>query len=99
MLELGYLDDRDYALRRARLMAEKGWGNFPIRHTLKELGIPEDLCDETVDRVNRELSEEKRIAMLVRKRPGLDREKMIRFLSSRGFEFEKILSTLGGVGR
>jgi SOS response regulatory protein OraA/RecX len=99
VLELGYLDDRDYALRRARLMAERGWANFPIRHTLAELGIPEILSGEAVDRVDRELSEEKRIAMLIEKRPGRDREKMIRFLSGRGFAFEKILSALGGVDR
>ena len=97
MLDLGYLDDRDYALRRARLMAEKGWGNFPIRLLLIELGIPEGVADDALKKVSKEFEEERRISMLIEKRKGLTREKMIRFLAGRGFAFEKIISTLGGV--
>lgn len=97
ILDLGYLNDREYALRRARLMAEKGWGDFPIRLALLEAGIPEGMADEALDRVSKEFDEEKRISMLIEKREGLHREKMIRFLAGRGFPFEKILKETGGV--
>ncbi len=78
-------------------MAEKGWGDFPIRHSLAELGIPEGMADDALSRVSKEFGEEERIAMLVEKRKGLTREKMIRFLAGRGFSFEKILNKLDGV--
>ncbi|MCK9262792.1 MAG: RecX family transcriptional regulator [Deltaproteobacteria bacterium] len=97
VLDLGYLDDREYAVRRARLMAEKGWGDFPIRLSLEELGIPEAMADEALSRVLKEFSEEERIAMLIEKRKGLKREKMVRFLAGRGFAFDKILNILDEV--
>ncbi|OPZ27905.1 MAG: Regulatory protein RecX [Deltaproteobacteria bacterium ADurb.BinA179] len=91
------MNDREYALRKARLMAEKGWGNFPIRLALMDLKIPEGLVDDALNRVSKEFGEEERITMLLEKRKGLEREKMIRFLTGRGFAFEKIFEILGGV--
>ena len=78
-------------------MAEKGWGDFPIRLSLEELGIPEGMADEALSRVSKEFGEKDRISMLADKRKGLKREKMIRFLAGRGFTFEKILNELDGV--
>ena len=97
ILDLGYLDDREYAVRRARLMAEKGWGDFSIRLSLEELGIPEGMADEALSRVSKEFGEEERIARLIEKRKGLTREKLIRFLAGRGFAFDKILNILDEV--
>lgn len=95
--ELGYLDDAEYTLRRARLMAEKGHCDFYIRSALEELGIPSVMIDDALTKVGGDFPEEQRIAMLVEKRKGLNREKMIRFLANRGFSFEKILNIIGGV--
>lgn len=96
ILELGYLNDREYALRRARLLSDKGYGDFYIRAFLERLDIPSDITEEAVSKVSSECDESRRIAMLVNKRKGLSKEKMVRFLAGRGFSYDKILSGTGG---
>ncbi len=78
-------------------MAEKGYCDFYIRSYLEGLGIPADMIDGALIKVCDEIPEEKRILMLVEKRKGLEKKKMIRFLANRGFSFEKILNIIGGV--
>jgi SOS response regulatory protein OraA/RecX len=96
LLHLGYLNDSDYALRRARLMAARGYGDFSIRTLLEGLDFPENMADDVVQKVSKETSEEERIRLLMKKRGTRDREKTIRFLAGRGFPYEKILNALGG---
>lgn len=96
MLHLGYLNDAEYALRRARLMAQKGYGDYSIRNFLEGLDFPANMTDDVVEKVSREMNEEERIARLIEKRVSLGREKIIRFLAGRGFPYAKILNALGG---
>ncbi len=96
ILELGYLDDAEYALRRARLMADRGYGDFYIHAFLEGLGLPAHMIESALMKINEEFAEEDRIIMLVEKREGQDRNKQIRFLAGRGFPFEKILNVIGG---
>ncbi len=77
-------------------MAEKGYGDFAVRANLLNLKIPEDLADHAVSVVSREISEEKRLSVLMNKKKGQTREKVIRFLAGRGFGYESILDALGG---
>ena len=78
-------------------MAEKGYCDFYIHSYLEGLGIPADMIEGALPKISEEFSEEKRIGMLVEKRKGLEKQKMIRFLANRGFSFEKILNIIGGV--
>lgn len=77
-------------------MAEKGYGDFYTMTFLEGLGVPEDMAVSAVGKVSKEFTEEERISMLMKKRKGLSREKMIRFLAGKGLAYEKILSVLGG---
>ncbi len=77
-------------------MAEKGYGDFYIEAFLEGLGVPEDMAANAIDKVSKDFTEEKRISMLMKKRKGLSREKMIRFLAGKGLAYEKILNVLGG---
>lgn len=77
-------------------MAQKGYGDFYIRAFLEGLGVPEDMAANAADKVSKDFTEEERISMLTKKRKGLSREKMIRFLAGKGLAYEKILDVLGG---
>ncbi len=94
--DLGYLDDKEYSYRRARLLAERGYGDFSIEASLEGLGLPSQMIHDTLMKIRDEVTEEKRIAMLMEKRKGTERQKMMRFLAGRGFPFEKILNVMGG---
>jgi SOS response regulatory protein OraA/RecX len=80
-------------------MAEKGYGDYSIRNFLEGLDFPDNIADDVVQKVSREIDEKERIALLIKKRKPQDREKTIRFLAGRGFPFEKILNILGGDDR
>lgn len=96
--ELGLLDDREYARRRAHLMAEKGYGDFAIKVFLVEgLGIPEKMAYDAVKGIPQELGERKRMSMIIEKRKGKPKEKLIRFLAGRGFPIDVIIDVIGGV--
>jgi SOS response regulatory protein OraA/RecX len=80
-------------------MAAKGYGDYSIRNFLEGLDFPDNISDDVVNEVSREMSEDERLSMLIRKRRSEDREKTIRFLAGRGFPFEKILNALRGDDR
>ncbi|MBN1635152.1 MAG: RecX family transcriptional regulator [Deltaproteobacteria bacterium] len=94
--ELGYINDEEYTKRRALLKAKQGYGDAYIRYFLKRLLIPEELIERALHDIPDEISEEKRILMNIKKRRGIQREKLIRYLSNRGFAYETILNTLDG---
>jgi SOS response regulatory protein OraA/RecX len=78
-------------------MAERGYGDYYIRTYLERLEIPCVLIDKALKKIGKDFDEEKRILMLVQKRKGLERQKMMRFLAGRGFPYERISNVLGGV--
>ncbi|MGC9324747.1 MAG: hypothetical protein ACP5G0_08390 [Desulfomonilia bacterium] len=55
------------------------------------------MAEKAVMRVSSELSERKRIEALLEKRRGIKKEKLIRYLASRGFPYDTILDTMDGV--
>jgi SOS response regulatory protein OraA/RecX len=95
--ELGLLDDREYARRRAHLMAEKGYGDFAIKVFLEGLGIPEKMAYDAMKGIPEELGERKRMSMIIEKRKDTPKEKLIRFLAGRGFPIDVIMEVIGGV--
>jgi len=95
--ELGYLDDAEYARRRAVLMAERGYGDFAIRVFLEGLDLPERMVLEALAALPPGLGERTRLIRTIEKRKDLPREKLIRFLSGRGYPIDLILDITGGV--
>lgn len=95
--ELGYIDDAEYARRRAALLAEKGYGNFAIVSRLEALGFPEHMARDAVSTLPEELAEPRRIARLVDRNAGLAKDKLIRLLASRGFPLDMVFDIMNGV--
>ena len=97
LIELGLLDDRDFALRMAReLVSVKGCGRYYIDRKLKEKGIAGELAGEAIETAFAETDEAGlalRLALKKIKRPMDDpREKarIGRFLQGRGFSWDII---------
>ncbi|MCD6570360.1 MAG: RecX family transcriptional regulator [Deltaproteobacteria bacterium] len=88
--ELGYLDDEAYSRRRVQILAEKGYGNLYIRYYLSQIGLPEDLIDIAIKTIPEGLTEERRIEMIIKKKQGMEKERLLRHLSYKGFPFETI---------
>ena len=97
--ELGYLNDRLFAARQARRLAEeRGLGDRRLRSFLRGRGISEELTAAAIDSVRRDWSEEKALRSLIRKKTlaGYDRkdyrerQKLIRRCLGRGFPPELI---------
>ena len=95
--ELGYLNDREYARRRALLMAERGYGDYAIRLFLEGLGFSEEMACDALGGIPEDMGEGKRIAMIIARRKDLGREKLTRFLAGRGFPLDLVIDTVGGV--
>jgi SOS response regulatory protein OraA/RecX len=95
--ELGYLDDHEYARRRALLMAQKGYGNYAIRVFLEGLGLPDAFVANAVKVLPAELGERQRMKKMIEKRNDLPKVKLIRFLAGRGFPLDLIMDETRGV--
>lgn len=95
--ELGYLNDEEYARRRAYVLAERGYGDYLILARLEALGLSEDIARAAVLGLPEELAEPRRLARLVEHSPGLSREKLIRRLAARGFPMDLVLDITNGV--
>jgi SOS response regulatory protein OraA/RecX len=78
-------------------MAERGYGDFAIKVFLEGLGIPEEMAKDALNVLPQELGETMRMVMLIEKRKGLSKEKLIRFLAGRGFPIDMIMDAVGGV--
>ena len=59
--------------------------------------LPESFVTSAVSALPKELGERGRIKKIIKKRAGLPREKLIRFLAGRGFPIDLILDETGGV--
>lgn len=99
LTELGYLDDGEYARRRAVVLAERGYGDYAILASLEHEGFPEQDARRAVRELPPELNERSRAARLLEKRSGTDRTRLIRFLMGRGFPLDLVIDMTNGVDR
>ncbi len=76
------------------MLASRGYGNYYIQYTLERIGLPEDLVEMATKKANEVLGEEDRIKAVMRKKINLDKERLIRHLSYRGFNMETILRVM-----
>lgn len=99
MQEYNYINDADYCERFFEYSVSKGWGRSKIKFELKRRGVEDDVistaldgfCDNPVERIHNILSV---------KFAGVDlndfkqKQRVIRFFASRGFDFDSISSAL-----
>ncbi len=99
MQEYNYINDSDYCERFLEYSVSKGWGRSKIKFELKRRGVEDDLisaalddfCDNPVERIYDILSV---------KFAGVDlsdfkqKQRVVRFFASRGFDFDSISSAL-----
>jgi regulatory protein len=103
--DLKYLNDASFAVQWARNLAvNKFWGDKKIFVNLREKGVVAELILAAVEEARRELSEEKAIAFLIKKkasRKKLDildlkvKKRIFQSLMGRGFPPGLILKKLG----
>ena len=92
LVELGYINDSDYARLIVRHYSSKGYGVTRIRDELYKRGIPRDLWDEMLDEVNEDEMDDAALGFLVKKLRGSEDKDDIRRASDalvrRGFSYE-----------
>jgi len=99
--EAGLVDDRKFALERARAMGKgKGWGPRKLRADLLQRGVAAEVADEAVDQAYGKQSSSEIMKRLARKRfggevftSGADRKargKAVRYLLQKGFEPDEV---------
>jgi regulatory protein len=103
--DLKYLNDASFAVQWARNLAvNKLWGDKKIFVNLREKGVEAELISAAVEKARREISEEKAIAFLIKKkasRKKLDifdlkeKKRIFQSLMGRGFPPGLILKKLG----
>jgi len=98
--EKKYLNDCDFAAVFTAAALQKGWGPKKIFFTLKKLGLAHELIEKAL--ANKEPFKKKIEALISQRinqcqgRAGY--QKMIRFLISRGFSYQDIVSSLEETG-
>ena len=102
LLELGYLDDRRFAMLWAGAAIRSGRGvGSRLRQELKQRGVANDLIAETLNQLAQEHDEREVLAQLVARRfAGFDpaaasvreRQRVYAYLQRRGFPLATILS-------
>lgn len=101
--ELKYLDDESFARGWARNLAvNRNLGNRRIEASLREKGIPRELIEQVVNEVREELSEQKALMALLRKKGEnsaikmdyRDKRKLARSLMGKGFPPDLIFNML-----
>ena len=93
-IELGYIDDRDYAHRYTHDAIEnKGFGEFRIRKELALKGVSEDIIDECLDGCTYDLK-----GLMMKKFPKCedkkDLQKVLNHFLRKGFSHDEISSTI-----
>jgi regulatory protein len=92
LVELGYINDPDYATLIVRHYSAKGYGTARIRDELFKRGIPRDLWDEKLDEINDDEMDDAALEFLKKKLKGsLDKDDLRRAadaLIRRGFSFD-----------
>lgn len=99
MLEYGYLDDENYA-RSFVLTYSNKYGKLKLRSLLRSKGIKDSILDDILDGEEDVPDNMEVVADKYLKNKELDEKNMarlIRFLSSRGYEFDKIKSYISKI--
>ena len=101
--ELKYLDDESFARGWARNLAvNRLWGNIRIEASLREKGIPRELIEQVIREVREELSEQKALRAVLKKKEGVhalkiddrDKRRLVRSLMGKGFPLDLIIDML-----
>jgi len=91
LVELGYINDSDYATLIVRHYSGKGFGEARIRDELYKRGIPRDLWDEKLDELEKAESNDAALEFLKKKLRGSDDKDDLRRASDalvrRGFGY------------
>jgi len=90
----GYINEARYCRAYAHDKAAfQGWGRRKIRMMLRSKGLPEDEIDAALRGVEPEVYEGV-LKHLVEQKKKLDRDKLLRFLLQRGFEYAEVADLL-----
>lgn len=101
--ELKFLDDEAFARQWARNLAvNRLLGNRRIDASLREKGIPRELIEQVIAEVREELSEQKALVLLLRKRKdkiatkmgGREKSRLARSLIGKGFSPDLVFDIL-----
>ena len=102
MEELGYLNEPEYAGRIVRHYAAKGFGERKIRDELYRRGVPRELWDEALERIEEEDSASAIDAFLEKKLKGSHNPKDVKrasdALARRGYRWPEISDALRRYG-
>jgi regulatory protein len=101
--ELRYLDDESFAKSWARNLAvNRLWGNIRIEASLRDKGIPRELIERVIREVREELSEQKALRAILKKKEksltmkmdGRNKRRLARSLMGQGFPLDLIFDVL-----
>jgi len=105
LVERKFLDDASFAESYFNELTAKGLGLTRIRLEMRKRGVPPEISSEVLGRGFSEDDEARRAAEALKKRhlfferekdPKKRREKMFRYLASRGFSSSVILKAVAG---
>ena len=92
LVDLGYINDADYATLIVRHYTAKGYGVARIRDELYKRGITRDLQEEKLDEINDDVIDDAALEFLKKKLKGSDDKDDLRrakeALVRRGFSFD-----------
>ena len=98
LVELGYIDDNDYATLIVRHYTSKGYGTARICDELYKRGIPKELWDEKLEAINESDTEDATLAFLNKKLKGSTEKDDLRraqdALVRRGFSYSEAKSAI-----
>jgi len=106
LAESGLLDDRKFALERARAMGKgKGWGPRKLRADLIQRGVTNETADEAIGQAYGKQSSGQIMRRQAKKRFGQEvlssaadrktRGKVVRYLLQKGFEPDEVYGLFG----
>ena len=98
LLDQQFLDDARYAESFVRGKFEfKQWGPIKIKHHLRAQGVDSRIIDEAIQNNIAKAKREQKLRELIEKKTRLDqpdKPRMVRFLQSKGYALDEILSAL-----
>ena len=90
----GYIDEARYCKAYVHDKAAfQGWGRRKIRMMLRSKGLPEDETEAALQGLDPEIYKGV-LEHLVERKKGYDRDKLLRFLLQRGFDYADIKNAL-----